>query len=57
LIGALILGVISDGMRLTNVQYDTQLVVFGSVIVVAVLVDKLKSRDWRIVVVRSANIT
>lgn len=48
LIGALILGVISDGMRLTNVQYDTQLIVFGSVIVVAVLVDKLKSRDWRL---------
>ncbi|MDP6467731.1 MAG: ABC transporter permease [Pirellulaceae bacterium] len=47
LIGALILGVISDGMRLTNVEYDTQLIVFGSVIVVAVLVDKLKSRDWR----------
>ena len=48
LIGALILGVISDGMRLTNVKYDTQLIVFGLVIVVAVLVDKLKSRDWRI---------
>ncbi len=48
LIGALILGVISDGMRLTNVEYDTQLIVFGSVIVVAVLVDKLKLRDWRI---------
>ncbi len=47
LIGALILGVISDGMRLTDVAYDTQLIVFGSVIVVAVLVDKLKSRDWR----------
>lgn len=47
LIGALILGVISDGMRLTNVEYDTQLIVFGLVIVVAVLVDKLKSRDWR----------
>ena len=47
LIGALILGVISDGMRLTDVKYDTQLIVFGSVIVVAVLVDKLKSRDWR----------
>jgi len=47
LIGALILGVISDGMRLTDVQYDTQLIVFGTVIVVAVLVDKLKSRDWR----------
>ncbi len=48
LIGALILGVISDGMRLTDVAYDTQLIVFGAVIVVAVLVDKLKSREWPI---------
>jgi len=46
LIGALILGVISDGMRLTNVQYDTQLVVFGLLIVVAVLIDRMKSRQW-----------
>ena len=47
LIGALILGVIADGMRLTNVAIDTQMIVFGSLIIVAVLVDKLKSRRWR----------
>lgn len=47
LIGALILGVIADGMRLTNVAIDTQMIVFGSLIIVAVLIDKLKSRRWR----------
>ena len=47
LIGALILGVIADGMRLTNVAIDTQMIVFGSLIIIAVLIDKLKSRRWR----------
>lgn len=47
LIGALILGVIADGMRLTDVAIDTQMIVFGSLIIVAVLIDKLKSRRWR----------
>jgi ribose transport system permease protein len=46
LIGALILGVIQDGMSLTNVDPYTQLIVFGLLIIVAVLVDKLKSRNW-----------
>lgn len=48
LIGALILGVIADGMRLTNVAIDTQMIVFGALIIVAVLIDKLKSRRWRV---------
>ena len=48
LIGALILGVIQDGMSLTNVDPYTQLIVFGLLIIVAVLVDKLKSRNWRL---------
>jgi len=47
LIGALILGVIQDGMSLTNVDPYTQLIVFGGLIIVAVLLDKLKTRDWR----------
>jgi ribose transport system permease protein len=47
LIGALILGVIQNGMSLTKVDPYTQMVVFGVLILGAVLLDKLKSRAWR----------
>ena len=47
LIGALILGVIQNGMSLTKVDPYTQMVVFGVLILGAVLLDKLKLRAWR----------
>lgn len=42
LIGALIIAVIQNGMNLTNVESYTQKVVLGSVILAAVLLDRLK---------------
>jgi ribose transport system permease protein len=44
LVGALILGVIANGMNLTGVTTDPQMVVFGLLILVAVLIDQLKNR-------------
>jgi ribose transport system permease protein len=42
LIGALVIGVIQNGMNLTNVESYTQKVVLGLVILAAVLLDQLK---------------
>jgi ribose transport system permease protein len=47
LIGAFIIAVIQNGMNLTNVESYTQKVVLGFVILAAVLLDRLKHRDWR----------
>ncbi|HWO56192.1 MAG TPA: ABC transporter permease [bacterium] len=51
LIGALVIGVIQNGMNLTNVESYTQKVVLGLVILAAVLIDQLKhrgmARGWR----------
>jgi ribose transport system permease protein len=44
LIGALVIGVIQNGMNLTNVESYTQKVILGLVILAAVLVDQLKQR-------------
>ncbi|MEW5701815.1 MAG: ABC transporter permease [Candidatus Zixiibacteriota bacterium] len=44
LIGALVIGVIQNGMNLTNVESYTQKVVLGLVILAAVLLDQLKQR-------------
>ncbi|MCA9731556.1 ABC transporter permease [candidate division KSB1 bacterium] len=44
LIGALIIGVIQNGMNLTGVESYTQKVVLGGVILGAVLLDKLRNR-------------
>jgi ribose transport system permease protein len=44
LVGALIIGVIKNGMNLANIQGKEQDVIFGAVILVAVLVDQLKAR-------------
>ena len=44
LVGALIIGVIRNGMNLTGVEAHMQSVVYGVVILVAVLVDQLKAR-------------
>jgi ribose transport system permease protein len=47
LIGALILAVISNGMYLTKVDSYTQMIVFGALILIAVLLDQLKSKRWK----------
>ena len=44
LVGALIIGVIRNGMNLTGVEAHMQSVVYGVVILIAVLVDQLKSK-------------
>jgi ribose/xylose/arabinose/galactoside ABC-type transport system permease subunit len=47
LIGALFIGVIENGMNMTNVDQFSQMIVLGSVILAAVLLDTLKKRVWR----------
>jgi len=44
-VGALIIGVLSNGLVLMNVPFFTQLIIKGAVIVVAVALDSLK--NWR----------
>ena len=44
LVGALIIGVIRNGMNLTGVEAHMQSVVYGIVILIAVMVDQLKNR-------------
>ncbi len=48
LIGALIIAVIRNGMNLTDVESNTQMVVLGGVILGAVVLDILKKNGWRI---------
>jgi ribose transport system permease protein len=47
LIGAFIIAVIQNGMNLTGVQSYTQKVVLGLVLLIAVLLDMLKKRGWK----------
>jgi len=47
LIGALIIAVIRNGMNLAQVESHMQSVVYGGVILVAVLLDQLKNRNWK----------
>ena len=47
LIGALIIGVIRNGMNLMNIESYTQGVVMGALILAAVLIDTMKRRRWR----------
>jgi ribose transport system permease protein len=44
LIGAFVIGVIQNGMNLTNIETYTQKVVLGLVILAAVLFDRLKQK-------------
>jgi len=46
LIGAFIIGVVRNGMNLCNVKPFNQYVVFGAIILLAVLLEKLKERIW-----------
>ena len=47
LVGALIIGVIRNGMNLTGVEAHMQSVVYGVVILIAVMVDQLKNRGLK----------
>jgi ribose transport system permease protein len=47
LIGALIIAVIQNGMNLMGVGSETQMIVFGGLILAAVLLDALKRGAWR----------
>ena len=44
LIGALIIGVLNNGLVLMNVPFFYQLIIQGVVIIVAVLIDRLRTR-------------
>jgi ribose transport system permease protein len=48
LIGAFIMAVIWNGMNLTNVESRMQMIVLGSVLLGAVLLDMLKKRTWNL---------
>jgi ribose transport system permease protein len=47
LIGALIIAVIQNGLNMAGVKSYEQMVVFGLLILAAVLLDQLKKRKWR----------
>ena len=47
LVGSVILGVLSTGLILLNVQFFTQLLIKGGVIILAVAIDGLKQRPLR----------
>jgi len=46
LIGAFIIAVIQNGMNLTGVRSSLQPIVFGAVILGAVLLDRLRKHGW-----------
>ncbi len=46
LIGALLIAVVYNGMNLIGIRSDPQMVVLGSVLIGAVLLDRLKRRRW-----------
>jgi ribose transport system permease protein len=46
LIGALIIAVIQNGLNMAGVQSFDQMIVFGVLILAAVLLDQLKKRTW-----------
>lgn len=48
LIGAFIIAVIQNGMNLMNIESYTQKVILGLVILIAVLLDKVKQRSFRL---------
>ena len=48
LVGSIILGVLSTGLILMNVQFFTQLLIKGAVIILAVGIDSLKQRPLRL---------
>ena len=43
-IGALILGVIQNGLNMAGVDSYSQMVIYGALILVAVLIDQLKKK-------------
>jgi len=47
LIGAFIIAVIENGMNLKKLGSETQMIVLGAVILIAVLLERLRSGEWR----------
>jgi ribose transport system permease protein len=47
LIGAFIIAVIENGMNLKKLGSETQMIVLGAVILLAVLLERLRSGEWR----------
>ena len=47
LIGAFIIAVITNGMNLLLLGSETQMIVLGLVILVAILIERVRSGEWR----------
>ena len=47
LIGAFIIAVIENGMNLKRLGSETQMIVLGAVILIAVLLERIRSGEWR----------
>ena len=47
LIGAFIIAVIENGMNLKRLGSETQMIVLGAVILTAVLLERIRSGEWR----------
>ena len=47
LIGAFIIAVITNGMNLLLLGSETQMIVLGLVILIAILIERIRSGEWR----------
>ena len=47
LIGAFIIGVIQNGMNLIGLRSQDQLIALGSVILIAVILERIRSGEWK----------
>ena len=47
LIGAFIIAVITNGMNLLLLGSETQMIVLGLVILIAILIERVRSGEWR----------
>ena len=47
LIGAFIIAVITNGMNLLLLGSETQMIVLGLVILIAILIERIRSGEWK----------
>ena len=47
LIGAFIIAVITNGMNLLLLGSETQMIVLGMVILVAIMIERIRSGEWK----------
>ena len=47
LIGAFIIAVITNGMNLLLLGSETQMIVLGMVILIAILIERIRSGEWK----------